>query len=65
MPRLTARTRALLAERPRTLTYAHIEAATGLRCRWLERFAADADYDPPAGRVETLYEFLTGSPLDV
>ena len=65
MSKLVARTRVLLANRPRTVTYAHIATATGLKVRWLERFAVDDETDPACGKVETLYEFLTGSPLDV
>lgn len=66
MSKLAARTRVLLANRPRPVTYAHIATATGLSPRWLERFASDtASGDFHCGKVEKLYEFLTGKPLDV
>ena len=66
MSKLAARTRVLLANRSRLVTYAHIAAETGLSPRWLERFASDtASGDFHCGKVEELYEFLTGTPLDV
>lgn len=65
MSKLVATTRDLLANRPRTLTYAHIEKETGVKVRWLETFAADKMAGPSCVKVETLYVFLSGKPLDV
>lgn len=65
MSLLVARTRELLANRPRTLTYAHIEEASGLSVRWLEAFAGSKMKDPSCVKVETLYELLAGKKLDV
>ena len=66
MSKLAARTRVLLANRPRLVTYAHIAAETGLSPRWLERFASDrASGDFHCGKVERLYEYLSGKSLDV
>jgi hypothetical protein len=62
---LIARTRELLANRPRPLTYAHIAGDTGLTVRWLEAFAGGKMDDPSCAKVETLYEVLAGKKLDV
>lgn len=62
---LLTKTRGLLANRPKPVTYAHIEAATGLSVRWLEAFASCKIEDPSVSRVELLYTYLSGKPLDV
>lgn len=65
MPKLTTKTRELLANRPRPVTYAHIEAETGIKVRWLIAFAKDGVSSPSCDDVETLYEYLSGRTLDV
>lgn len=65
MSLLVTRTRELLANRPRTVTYAHIEDVTGVKVRWLEAFAAAKMEDPSCVKVEAVYELLAGKKLDV
>lgn len=62
---LAEETRRLLLDRPRRLTYEIIGEATGLNPRWLSHFAGDAEQksDPGAGKVQALYEYLTGRSL--
>jgi len=65
MSNLVTRTRELLANRPRPLTYAHIEEETGVKVRWLEAFAGGQMADPSCVKVEAVYELLAGKKLDV
>lgn len=60
---LAERTRELLKTRPRTVTYEKIAADTGLKRRWLNDFAGDTHGTWCVGRVETLYNYLSGKPL--
>lgn len=55
----------LLASRPRNTTYKDVAEATGLPEPWLKKFAANEIKDPSVNRVETLYNYLTGTPLNV
>lgn len=64
--KLIATTRDLLQARSRLQTYAVIAENTGLTVRWLAQFAnSDASDDFSATRVETLYNYLSGKPLDL
>jgi hypothetical protein len=60
---LRDRTRRLLIERPRHLTYQIIAAETALKPAWLEAFAQDKIPDPGVGKVEKLFDFLNGKSL--
>lgn len=51
-------TRALLIERPRTLTYEEIAENTGLSVAWLRDFASGRRSNPGICHVEILYTFL-------
>lgn len=51
-------TRALLANRPRSLEYKTIADETGLSVAWLRAFAAGQADNPGVVSVETLYTFL-------
>jgi hypothetical protein len=67
--RLLRHTRELLRNRPRTITYAHIEQATGLNRNWLVEFVQGRSDHCSVVYVEKLYEYLsqrnlvTGEPL--
>lgn len=63
--KLTARTRELVELRPRTVTYAHIEQATGVSARWIEAFGKNRVKRPCCDSVEAVYVFLSGKSLDV
>ena len=62
---LVERTKQLLKNRPAELTYKKIEAETGLTVAWLTHFASHSDVDPAAGKIVTLYEYLSGKELEV
>lgn len=64
-PKLRAKVLELLGNRPRNMTYKDIADATDLPEPWLKTFAAGRIADPSVNRVETLYNFLTGKPLNV
>lgn len=62
---LRDRTFILLRNRSPALTLQKIADETGLTKRWLENFLNEIVDDPSASRVETLYVFLTGKPLEL
>lgn len=64
-PSLYAHTRALLRDRPRTLTLRQVADATGVTVDWLAMILRDnnLERDPSANRVQAVYEFLAGKPL--
>lgn len=63
--RLNTRTLALLKQRPRTMTYTAIADATGLDVGWIKAFAAGRHKDGMCDRIQTLWEYLTGTKLDL
>lgn len=69
MPTLSSRlndvTRKMLRERPRYMTLKRIEAETGLPVNWLSAFQGSAIRDPSCARIETLYEYLTKTKLEI
>jgi hypothetical protein len=62
---LTERTRNLLRSRPRHMTYQHICEATGLDLHWVRSFGASMSQDSACGKVQILWEHLTGRTLDI
>ena len=62
---LLTRVLELLADRPRNMTYSDIALATKLPEPWIKTFAAGQIKDPSVSRVEILYTYLTGNPLNV
>lgn len=54
-----ARTRSLLARRPRSVQYAHITAATGIPLGWLKDFGQSRFENPKMTYVVALERFLT------
>lgn len=64
-PQLQARTYDLLINRARTLTIEKISEATGISASWLAKFSTGNVKDPSVNTVETLYVFLTGTPLSL
>lgn len=62
---LIKKTRELLQNRPRTVSYAMIADDTGLTLRWIQEFATNTDADYGACRVEQLYIYLSGKQLAV
>lgn len=69
MPRrstnLRDRTRELLHNRNRTLTYKAIESDTGLNRKWLAKFSRGLAKNPGVVHVETLYVYLSKHELKV
>ncbi len=63
--RLNTVTHKLLVNRSRQLTYGIISADTGLGMGWLTEYARGNIPDPSVARVETLYEYLTKTKLQV
>ena len=55
----------LMKNRPYTLTVREIHKATGLPQGWIYRLQQGKIVEPSANRCEVLYEFLTGSPLEL
>jgi len=64
-PKLRGKVLDLLSKRPRSMTYRDIAEATELPEPWLKTFAAGKISDPSVNRIETLYNYLTGTPLNV
>jgi len=60
---LEDKTRKLLKELPRQIKYRHISEATGIKVTWLCDFASGKLKLPSVGRVETLYNYLSPTPL--
>ena len=56
---LLEQTLQLVRNRPRSMTYDHIAAETGLKKTWLEAFAAGRIPDPGVRKVEALHAFLS------
>jgi hypothetical protein len=63
--RLHDKTLYLLRNRPRTITLADIARDTRIGMSWLRKYSEGNIPDPGARRLETLYVYLTGKPLDV
>ena len=63
MSRLVMHTRELLINRPRTLTYEDLARKAEVTVFWLDRFANGRSNDFPCGKVERLYELLSGKSL--
>lgn len=64
-PKLDTKTRELLFKRPIDLSYKQIAEETGLKERWIKNFAHNSDCDAGSRKVEQLYTYLTGQPLNV
>lgn len=64
---LVSRTRELLKNRPEELTYKKISADTDITVAWLDYFANNPGSlaNTSATRVATLYEYLSGTKLEV
>jgi len=60
---LLERTIQLLQDRPRNMTYADIEDATGLKAPWLSMIHRNLIPEPSVNAIQRLYEFLSDSPL--
>lgn len=56
--KLYTETLILLKNRPRILTLADIEEATGIAVGWLQMFSAGKIPDPSVNRIEVLNAFL-------
>lgn len=63
--RLAERTRELLEQRPRTITYPKIYLDTGITEAWLSDFVGNVDRDYGVNKVELLHNYLTGAQLDI
>ena len=63
--KLRDKTLILLQNRPNTLTINAISDATGLDKSWLAQFSRGTIKGPDVCRIETLYEYLTGAPLNL
>lgn len=64
-PKLRDKVLELLRERPRSMTYKKIAEDTDIPEGWLKVFAGGNIDDPSVNRVETLYNYLSGQPLNV
>lgn len=60
---LEKRTLILLEKLPRNVDLKNVAAATGLSSSWLSQFATKQLIHPSVGRVETLYNYLSPTPL--
>lgn len=60
---LLLRTIQLLKERECSLP--EVQAGTGLPWYWLRKFGTGEIKDPSVNRVQKLFEFLNGKPLDL
>ena len=63
--KLLTSTMKALAERPRVLTYEVIAEECGVSARWLQQLVAGKIEDPGVCKVEAVYVFVTGKPLNV
>lgn len=65
-PELLERTVFLLRNRPVTLTLGMISSETGLSVAWLTELATrTTSTDPSVSRIVALYEYLSGSKLQI
>jgi hypothetical protein len=62
---LLTRTRELYRNRPASLKPSQIAAETGLSLPWLQDFGWGRKGDPGVTKVERLYTYLSGKPLDL
>lgn len=60
---LALRVQDLLKNRPRSVTLADINAATGAPVHFLTRLSCGHFNDGPAARLEAIYEYLSGRPV--
>lgn len=60
---LKDKTRELLLQLPRNISYSDIAKTTKLSPQWIGMFSRDEIDAPDVGRVETLYNYLNKSPL--
>jgi hypothetical protein len=63
--KLENKARSLLCNAPRNITFTRIAGDTGLSENWLSDFSMGQLKHPSAGRVETLYNYLSDKPLEV
>lgn len=59
------KTRKLLNDRPRSVTFAKIQKETGLTESWLKMVASGSIKDPSVNLVEKLYVYLSGKQMGV
>lgn len=64
-PKLRDKVLDLLANRPRNVTLKDIATGADVPEAWLKVFAAGRIADPSVNRVEVLYNYLNGKPLNV
>lgn len=55
----------LLEERPRHVTYDHLEEQSGVPAAWIKAFGQGRMNDPSVIRVEKLYNALADEPLEL
>jgi transcriptional regulator with XRE-family HTH domain len=55
----------LLKHRPITLSLERIEKDTGLPKGWLASILRRSDLSPSVDRIQRLYEYLAGKPLNI
>lgn len=55
----------LLDNRPRNVTLKDVAAGAGVKEAWLKRLVANDIPEPGVGKVEAVYTYLSGKPLDV
>lgn len=65
MSTLYDRTYALLRERMATTSLQTISRESDLPYYWLNKISIGATKDPGVRRVQKLYEYLTGKPLEL
>lgn len=64
-PKLRDKVLDMLANRPRNVTLKDIAKGADVPEPWLKTFAAGRIPDPSVNRVEVLYNYLNGKPLNV
>lgn len=62
---LEQKTRELYLKLPRNISDADIANATGLSATWICYFVKGKSKFPSPGRLEKLYEYLSGKPLQL
>lgn len=63
--KLRDKTLELLQNRSIQQTFQKIEEDTGLRVDWLSKLSQGQIPDPSSNRIETLYEYLSGNPIQL
>jgi hypothetical protein len=63
--KLHARTLELFLKAPRKLTNTKISDDVGLSKAWLTDFSKNRIIEPPAGKLEALYNYLSSTPFEI